>query len=97
MKEMRRLVVACEGMIVPGVFDGPVVCTVFEDCIHGGNMVSSILFALVLQIKHKLGCMPEKLIIHADNTGAETKNTIVMFWAAWLLANVTWRSVTTAD
>ena len=50
-------------------------------------MVSSILFSLMLQIRMKLKCLPAKLIIHADNTGAETKNTIVLFWAAWMLAN----------
>ena len=87
MKEYGRLVVSCVGTIAPGVFDGPTVCTVFEDCVHGGNMVASVLFSLLMQIKCKLAHLPDKLIIHADNTGAETKNTIVMFWAAWILSN----------
>ena len=30
----------------------------------------------------------EVLTIHADNTGKETKNTIVMYFFAWFLANM---------
>ena len=51
-------------------------------------MVSSLVVHYLMLVKHKLGALPEKFFLHADNTFKETKNTISIFTLTWLLAQL---------
>lgn len=66
--------------------DTTVLSTIWEgDSKHGGNMQASLLFknfhAKVLATR----VVPEALVISADNTPKETKNSIVYVWMIWML------------
>ncbi len=91
MKTAPRIVTGLIGVLVPGVWERPLVYTVFENINHGANMQCGVLLHVLLGIKRKLGCMPRRVVIKADNTVKETKNTVTLFWAAWLLAQL-WTS-----
>ena len=68
MKDSPRLVVGLIGAYIPGVFTNPLVTTLFDDCIHGGDMQTSIVLNYLMAIKLKLGKLPKTFVIHADNT-----------------------------
>ena len=68
MKERNRIVCSLVGAIIPGVFSKPMVTTVFEDAMHGSNMMCSILIQNLMLIKNELGALPDQLTVHADNT-----------------------------
>lgn len=51
-------------------------------------MIGGLLVDMLVESVAILGCVPRRLFIKADNTGKETKNTIVIFVALWLLANL---------
>ena len=62
------------------MFREPLVATTFDDHEHGSNMVSSLVAHSLMLVKHKLGALPEKFFLHADNTFKETKNTITILF-----------------
>lgn len=51
-------------------------------------MICSLFMDVVGEAVRTLGYMPRKFFIKADNTRKETKNTIVVFACAWLLAQL---------
>ena len=70
------------------MFREPLVATTFGDHEHGSNMISSLVTQNLMLVKHKLGALPEKFFLHADNMYKETKNTITIFSFTWLLAQL---------
>ena len=88
MKGGTRLVVSLVGVLVPAVIPRPVFYTVLEDKTHGADMTTSIMVDVLRESVRVMGNLPRRLFVQADNTPKETKNTIVLFAAAWLLAQL---------
>lgn len=61
------------------------VYTVFDNVKHGGSMVGSMMVDQLFQYCQRHGRVPRRYFIKADNTVKETKNTICLYVAAWLL------------
>ena len=59
--------------------------TIFQDCEQGSETQCSVLLCNLHEVAMKENHLPEELIVGADNTPKETKNSIVMAWAVWLL------------
>ena len=51
-------------------------------------MVCSLLVETLCDAVQILFCLPQRVCIHADNTNTDTKNTIVIFACAWILAHL---------
>jgi hypothetical protein len=86
MKSDGRLALSLIGVLAPGVWTKPLVYSVFKDeRKEGSNMICSLLIDLLLGFVATMGCLPKKVFIQADNTPKETKNTITIFVACWLL------------
>lgn len=88
MKGGSRLVVSLVGVLVPAVLQRPLFYTVLEDQMHGADMTASIMIDVLRESVRLMGNVPRRLFVQADNTAKETKNTIVLFAAAWLLAQL---------
>jgi hypothetical protein len=88
MKNSARLVVSLIGVLIPALTPQPIFYTVLEDHKHGSNMIGSLLLDILLHTVHQTGTLPRRLFIQADNTAKETKNTITIFIALWLLAQL---------
>ena len=85
MKGGARLVVSLVGVLAPCLFKQPLVYTILEDQVHGGDMVASLMLDVLEEAVGIKGQLPRRFFIQADNTVKETKNTIALFAAAWLL------------
>ena len=86
MKSDGRVALSLIGVLAPGVWTKPLVYSVFKDeRKEGSNMICSLLIDLLLGFVATMGCLPKKVFIQADNTPKETKNTITIFVACWLL------------
>jgi hypothetical protein len=83
-----RIVVSLIGVRAPGISATPWVYTILEDQVQGSDMISSLMLDVLQDAAEVRGQLPRRLFIQADNTAKETKNTIVLFAAAWLLANL---------
>ena len=88
MKGGSRLVVSLIGVLAPALFKQPLVYTILEDQVHGGDMIASMMVDFLQEAVAIKGMLPRRLFIQADNTVKETKNTISLFGAAWLLAQL---------
>lgn len=88
MKGGTRLVVSLVGVLCPGITQRPIFYTVFEDQVQGSNMICSLLIDCLLEAVGAIGCLPRALFLQADNTRKETKNTITLFCAVWLLCQL---------
>ena len=88
MKGGARLVVSLMGVLAPGLWRRPLFYTVLEDQKHGADMVASIMLDVLLEASRTLGQLPRRFFVQADNTAKETKNTITLFAATWLLAHL---------
>ena len=88
MKGGSRLVVSLIGVLAPALFKQPLVYTILEDQTHGGDMIASMMIDILQEAAAIRGELPSRLFIQADNTVKETKNTICLFAAAWLLAQL---------
>jgi len=87
-KQGPRLEVSLFGAHCPAFGPRPMVYTLFKDHEHGADMVGSIMVDFLLQVKNKFNTLPETWLIQADNTPKETKNTITLFVAAYLMAHL---------
>ena len=87
-KTGKRITVPLIGVRAPSVWKRMQIFTTFEDFEHGSNMTASLMIQVLKNITLALGSLPARLFIQADNTQKETTNTIVLFAAAWLLANL---------
>ena len=87
-KSGPRITVSLIGAHCPGLSSKPHIYTIFEDYQHGSNMVCSLLITMLLEFTAKFGTVPRRFFIGADNTPKETKNTIVLFCAVWLLSHL---------
>ncbi len=83
-----RIVMSRIGVLAPALWQEPIVYTVFPDCKHGGNMCASLMVEMLCQIYDRLAGLPSRLLIQADNTGKENKNTRCLFSACWILAQL---------
>ena len=88
MKGGSRIVVSLIGVLIPAISQRPWFYTVFEDMVHGGDMIASLMIDVLLEAALSRGQLPRRFVIQADNTAKETKNTITLFAAAWLLAQL---------
>lgn len=86
-KTGRRFVTGLVGVLLPALTPRPYVFSTLEDMPHGASFQASLLLEVVVMIIRSMGRLPSRLIIGADNTYKETKNTIVLFFLAWLLTN----------
>lgn len=80
-----RLVVSLIGVSVPSILSHPFVYTILEDQVQGSDMIASLMVDVLEESSKVRGCLPRRLFIKADNTAKETKNTILIFAAVWLL------------
>ena len=87
-KSGPRIVMSLIGVMAPGLRKHPLLYSVFPDCVHGGNMCASMMLEMLCQIHSKLGCLPRRFVIQADNTSAEAKNSICLFAACWLFSHL---------
>ena len=87
-KSGSRLVVSLIGCLAPGLWQRPVFYTILEDQEHGSNMIASLMLSVLQDATAILGMLPRRFVIQADNTAKETKNTITLSAAAWLLAHL---------
>ena len=87
-KSGQRLVMPLTGVLAPALWQAPLVYTIFPDCPHGGNMCASMMIEMLCQIHSRLAGLPRRLLIQADNTAKETKNTVCLFAACWVLAQL---------
>ena len=87
-KSGQRLVMSLIGVLAPALWQAPLVYTIFPDCPHGGNMCASMMIEMLCQIHSRLAGLPRRLLIQADNTAKETKNTVCLFAACWVLAQL---------
>ena len=87
-KTGSRLVVGLIGVLAPGVFQRPLFYTTFEDQRHGADMVVAVMIDVHWEAARIMGRLPKCLFIQADNTSKETKNTITIFAAAWLMTQL---------
>ncbi len=83
-----RLVMSLIGVRAPAVTQHPWLYTVLEDQEHGADMIGSLLIDVLLESVQVLGTIPRRLLIGADNTAKETKNTIVLGVACWLMVQL---------
>ena len=88
LKGGSRLVVSLVGVWAPGLWANPIMYTVLEDQIHGANMIAALLVDMLLESVQRQNCLPRRMFIHADNTAKETKNTIVLYAAIWMLVQM---------
>lgn len=88
LKTGSRIVVSLIGCYAPAIWKRPLFYTIFEDMQQGGDMIGSLMLDVVLEATAVLKTMPKKLVFQANNTVKETKNTIVLAAAVWLLANL---------
>ena len=88
MKGAPRLVVSLVGVLAPGLSQRPLVYTILEDQVHGADMIASLMVDVVQEAVAVRGVIPRRLFFQADNTVKETKNTIFLFAAAWLLIHL---------
>ena len=88
MKGGSRLVVSLIGVLVPAILKRPLLYTIFEDQIHGADMIASLMVDVLQDATEVMGQLPRRLFIQADNTSKETKNTIALYAAAWLLVQL---------
>ena len=87
-KSGHRLVVSMIGCLAPCAWQRPLFYTVFEDQTHGGNMIASLLVDVLLEATSTIGTLPRRVFVQANNTGKETKNTVVLWAAVWLLVHL---------
>ena len=92
-----RIVMSLIGVLAPGLWKHPLLYSVFPDCVHGGNMCASMMLEMLCQIHGQLGCLPRRLVIQADNTQKETKNSICLFAACWLLSHLMYTRLETIE
>lgn len=86
-KQGNRFVVGLVGVLIYALTNACYCFSTLENHSHGSSFQCSLLLDIVVLIHRSLGRLPTRLIINADNTYKETKNTITLFWIAWLLAN----------
>ena len=86
MKEGAKIVTSLVGVLVPAMTQRPIFYTLFEDQAHGSNMVCSIMLDILLEASTHFGGIPRRLFVQTNNTYKETKNTITLYCACWLLA-----------
>lgn len=88
MKGGSRLVVSLIGVLAPAILKRPLLYTIFEDQVHGADMIASLMLDVLQESTEVMGQLPRRLFIQADNTSKETKNTIALYAAAWLLVQL---------
>ncbi|OLQ15572.1 hypothetical protein AK812_SmicGene152 [Symbiodinium microadriaticum] len=88
MKGGSRLVVSLIGVLAPAILKRPLLYTIFEDQVHGADMIASLMLDVLQESTEVMGQLPRRLFIQADNTSKETKNTIALYAAAWLLVHL---------
>ena len=88
VKTGARLVVSLVGVIAPAVWRRPLFYTTLENYSHGSDMIGSLMVDVLLDAARSIGSVPRRYFIQADNTAKETKNTITIFMALWLLAKL---------
>ena len=50
-------------------------------------MVCSMFVDLLADVTAKMGCLPRRLVIQADNTPKDTRSTVALAMAVWLLVH----------
>ncbi len=88
MKGGSRLVVSLIGVLCPAITQRPMFYTVLEDQVQGSDMICSLFIDVLLEAVGSLGQLPRSVFLQADNTAKETKNTITLFCAIWLLCQL---------
>ena len=88
MKGGSRLVVSLIGVLAPAILKRPLLYTILEDQVHGADMIASLMLDVLQESTEIMGELPRRLFIQADNTSKETKNTIALYAAAWLLVQL---------
>ena len=88
MKGGSRLVVSLIGALAPAILKRPLLYTILEDQVHGADMIASLMLDVLQESTEIMGELPRRLFIQADNTSKETKNTIALYAAAWLLVQL---------
>ena len=83
-----RIVVSLIGCLAPCAWKRPLFYTVFEDQKHGGNMIGGLLVDVLIEAKSAIGMLPRRVFVQANNTGKETKNTIVVWAVVWVLVHL---------
>ena len=83
-----RVIVHLIGVLAPAVWQRPLFYTVFENQVQGADMICSMMVDVLVEATTHLGCLPKRLVFQADNTPKETKNTITLATAVWLLAQL---------
>ena len=83
-----RLIVHLIGVLAPAVWSRPLFYTVFENQVQGSDMICSLLMDVLAETVAQQGSLPRRLVIQADNTPKETKNTITLATAVWLLVQL---------
>jgi hypothetical protein len=96
-KQGARIVTSIIGVLLYALSKGALIYTAFEDMQQGSSFQSSLFIDILLLIAGSLGDLPKTLQINADNTHKETKNTIVLFFCVWLLANLDDTRLTTIE
>jgi len=51
-------------------------------------MIASTLVDVLLEIGRTLGTLPERIVVQADNTPKETKNTICLYAAVFIMCHI---------
>ncbi|CAK0832316.1 unnamed protein product [Prorocentrum cordatum] len=96
-KQGARIVVALFGVHAPCLWKRPLFYTVFKDREQGSDMVVGILWDVLLEAARSQGVLPRRFFIQADNTAKETKNTIVLGAAVWVLAQLQYTCLTSIE
>jgi hypothetical protein len=88
VKGGSRLVVSLIGVLAPCLCRSPLIYTILEDQVHGSDMIASLMVDVVQEAVKTRGVIPRRLFFQADNTRKETKNTICLFAACWLMIHL---------
>ena len=88
VKGGSRLVVSLIGVLAPCLCRSPLIYTILEDKVHGSDMIASLMVDVVQEAVKTRGVIPRRLFFQADNTREETKNTICLFAACWLMIHL---------
>ena len=68
MKVGPRLVTGLVGVLMLCVFQNPIIYTVLKNSSEGANMQASIILDVLLETVRRLGHLPRRIQIQADNT-----------------------------
>lgn len=87
-KNGTRFVTGLVGVLLPALTKSAWVFTTFEDHMHGSSFQCSLALEVLLIIFRSLGRLPTRVVLGADNTFKESKNTIMLYFCVWALSNL---------